>query len=117
MPLYDDPVQMIQSIRDHVLSRGHRVAPSDNPSCSVMGYQCLDCLAGASGEPVTVTWHVGLIYVRALMGSKLTEGIPLQGVLSSQVQRKRLNDYLNGVGEFAPPKVVRVSRYKRERVI
>jgi|WetSurMetagenome_2_1015567.scaffolds.fasta_scaffold1435532_2 hypothetical protein len=117
MPLYDDPVEMFEVIREHVRVNGHRVMASDNPLGQALGYTCLDCMEGADGLPLTVSWHVGLVVLKAVLEA---HGIPLRGVLSSQAGRKRLTDYLNGVGEFAPPvpaEVIRVSRYKREPVI
>jgi hypothetical protein len=103
---YDDPVRMVDDIRQHVIYTGHQVAPADDPSRQFLGYVCMHCEADSF-------WHCSALHIHALPSSVL-EANMLRFALGSQARRVKLTEYLNDKTQPTPR---RLSRYERKWVI
>lgn len=106
-------MNMVQDIRGHVLTTGHRVRSEDDPFMQKFGYTCMTC-----GEH----WECGLLALRELDAVRLREvDFPVEGLLQGRDVRDRLTSYLHWeLGELiepVPPKVPILSRYRRPWVI
>lgn len=109
--LCSDPIEMVQSIRNHVLRSRHRVECADNPLNQSMGYTCVECSRDNSSRvPRVATWYVGLLALKSLKAVG-EEADLLRGTLRNVSFREKLTRYLNRDGSPV------LTRYLRPLVI
>lgn len=85
MPEYDNMVNMVAAVKQHVDETGHEIIQSDDPMRRVLGYLCVDC-----GQDPNTIWGCSIVAV-----ARIPAGHPLRLLVASQDGRAMLAQHLN----------------------